>query len=119
MTPADAAKALLAAIAEVTGSETKARAILADIPSAAQIVALLPARGRGRPRSKKTTLDHLHMLTAYDLKMAVGGLGASVRGVARYLHKHEGIGASDASVERTLHRLLKGQQRAGSRNRRT
>ena len=63
-------------------------------------------------------LQHLHMLTALDLLMGQGGPNASVRGVARYLHNHEGIGANPASVERTLH-LLKAQQRAGSRNRRT
>ncbi len=118
MSPVDAAKALLTALAEVAGSETAARAILADIPEATQIVALLPARRRGRPRSKKAMLEHMHMLTVHDLKMAAGGPRASARGVATLLHEKHGIGKNAETVERTLHRLLAARRHAGSRDRR-
>lgn len=105
---ADAANALLGAIAELVDSETKARAILADIPEAAVIVALLPARKRGRPATALQRRKDNALIQVYDWKAAEG---KSVRAVARYVHKHHGIGKNAESVERKLHRLLKARSR--------
>jgi hypothetical protein len=103
MSPADAAKALLDALTKLVDSETKARALLAEIPEAAAIVALLPARRRGRPATSLQQRKDYALLDIYKWKAAEG---KSVRAVARYLHKHHGIGKNAESVERKLHRLL-------------
>lgn len=108
MSFAEAANKLLAAIAQMTGSETKARAILADIPEAAPIVAVLPARKRGRPATALQRHKDEALLQVYDWE--AGTDGKSVRAVARYLHKKHDIGASPESVERKLHRLLKARR---------
>jgi hypothetical protein len=108
VSPADAAKKLLGAMTELFDSETKARAILADIPDAAAIVDLLPARKRGRPATSLQRRKDEALLDVYDWKAAQG---KSVRAVARYVHKHYGIGKNAESVERKLHRLLKARSR--------
>lgn len=108
VSPADAAKVLLGALTKLVDSETKARAILGDIPEAAAIVALLPARKRGRPATSLQRRKDDALLEFYDWKAAEG---KSVRAVARYVHKHHGIGKNAESVERKLHRLLKARSR--------
>ena len=108
VSPADAAKKLLSAITKLVDSETKARAILADIPAAADIVALLPARKRGRPATSLQRRKDDALLEFYNWKAAQG---KSVRTVARYVHKRHGIGKNAESVERKLHRLLKARSR--------
>lgn len=108
LSPAEAAKVLLSALTEWVDSETKARAILADIPEAAAIVALLPARKRGRPATALQRRKDDALVEIYDWKAAQG---KSVRAVARYAHKSHGIGKNAESVERKLHRLLKARSR--------
>lgn len=99
--PAEAASALLRGLVEMFGSEAKARAVLADIPEAAVIVALLPARKRGRPATATQRQKDEAIFQVFTLLAAQG---RSVRAIARRLHKG-GMGASAESVERKLHSL--------------
>jgi hypothetical protein len=114
--PADAANKILTGLANLLGSETKARKLLADAMPA-ELFVLLPKRLRGRPVIVSTAQRHQAMLDFYDLEMATSRpLRASVRAVARKLHEC-GAGKTDESVERTLHRLLKARSAQSSDHR--
>jgi len=112
ISPADVAKKMLTALADLLGSETKARHFLADAMPA-ELLALLPKRRRGRPATALQRRKDDALIQVYDWKAAEG---KSVRAVARHVHKL-GIGRNAESVERKLHRLLKARS-DGSRDHR-
>lgn len=107
---ADVAKKMLTALADLLGSETKARQLLAD--SMPELLALLPKRNRGRPATALQRRKDDALIQVYDWKAAEG---KSVRAVARHVHKL-GIGKSAESVERKLHRLLKARHATTGRS---
>lgn len=98
MSAAEAAAVLLNSLTEYVGTETRARAILADIPEAADIVKLLPKRKQRRPKDPVQRRKDAALLDIYQWEKEKGKLVKEIvySGTAKRLNEASTAGTVDA-----------------------